>query len=123
MPGGKGNITGADGKLFTKGDARINKLGRPKKLNLDRLLRRVLAEKVNDQPALKQILTKLRDMAIDGDLRAAELLLDRAFGKAKQPTGPIRPTVITAIQYVLPDGNKDTTNREATPSVGIIEES
>ena len=31
MPGGYSNINGTDGKLFVKGDARLNRLGRPKR--------------------------------------------------------------------------------------------
>lgn len=59
MPGGKNNITGSDGKLFKAGDARINRLGRPKKMNLERLLRKVLMERVNNQAALKGLYCKV----------------------------------------------------------------
>jgi hypothetical protein len=122
MPGGKGRITFADAKPFVKGDPRINRLGTPRKLNLDKLLRKGVMTRVNNQSALKGILMKLRDMALDGDIRAAELLLDRAFGRAKQTAETTRPLMITAIQYILPDGNKDQANAEAARSVGIIEE-
>ena len=85
MAGGKGKITGADGVPFKKGDPRINREGRPRKLpDLDSLLIDVLGERIHDKEALKDILIALRKKAIAGDVRAAELLLDRAYGKLKQ---------------------------------------
>jgi hypothetical protein len=121
MPGGKNNITPADAVPFTKGDPRINRLGQPKKLNLDKLLRKVLMERVGNQTALKGILTKLRDMALEGDLRATQLLLDRTFGCAKQTHEPSGPLMITAIQYILPNGNKDQTDDQTARSLGSAE--
>lgn len=123
MPGGKNNINGSDGKLFVKGDARLNRLGRPKKMNLERLLRKVLMERVNNQAALKGILIKLRDLALEGDIRAAELLLDRAFGKAKQTIESASPFMITGITYIQQNyGNSDQTHVEAGRSVECIED-
>lgn len=88
MPGGKGNIQGADGRPFTKSDPRINRSGRPRKLpDLDSHLIQVLGEKVNETVALKAILVALRKKAMAGDVRAAEVLLDRGYGKQKQSTG------------------------------------
>lgn len=123
MPGGKNNIVHSDGKKFTADDIRINRLGRPKKMNLERLLRKVLMERVNDETALKGILTKLRDMAMNGDIRAAELLLDRAFGKPKQTVEATRPLAIVGIQYVLPNESADhnKTYIEAASGMGVIE--
>jgi hypothetical protein len=123
MPGGNKNITPADGKLFMKGDPRCYSLGRPKKMNLDRLLRKVLMGRVNNQAALKGILIKLRDMALAGDIRAAELLLDRAFGRAKQTIESSGPFAIIGIQYIVPDnGNSNKADPEATRGVGSAEE-
>jgi hypothetical protein len=82
MPGGKGKITGADGVPFKKNDPRINKKGRPLKLpDLDSLLIDVLGEDIKGKEALKVILIALRKKASAGDVRACELLLDRAYGK------------------------------------------
>jgi hypothetical protein len=124
MPGGKNNINGTDGKIFVKGDTRINKAGRPKKMNLERYLRKVLLEKVDDKTAINRILIKLRDQAIAGDIRAAELLLDRAFGKAKQIIEPTKPFMIMGIQYIVPPNgeiDKDKTDAEAARSLGSAE--
>jgi hypothetical protein len=88
MAGGKGKITGADGKPFKKGDSRINRRGRPLKLpDLDSLLIEILGEKIQGKDALKVILNALRKKAFSGDIRATELLLDRAYGKLKQSSG------------------------------------
>lgn len=85
MAGGKGQITGSDGIPFKKNDPRINRSGRAKKLpDLDKLLIETLGEHVNGHEALKGILIALRKKATAGDVRATELLLDRAYGKLKQ---------------------------------------
>ncbi|MDP3643838.1 MAG: hypothetical protein Q8S54_11690 [Bacteroidota bacterium] len=85
MAGGKGKIEGSDGIPFKKNDPRINRTGRAKKLpDLDKLLIETLGEHVNGHEALKGILIALRKKATAGDVRATELLLDRAYGKLKQ---------------------------------------
>lgn len=62
-----------------------NPNGRPKKLpELDKLLADVLGEEKDGVSAADAILRKLRAMAASGNIRAAEILLDRAYGKAKQ---------------------------------------
>jgi hypothetical protein len=123
MPGGFGNINGKDGQLFVKGDARLNRLGRPKKMNLEPLLRKVLMGRVNRKAALTGILIKLRDMALAGDIRAAELLLDRAFGKAKQVIDSSTHFQITGITYIQQNnGNYNKTDPEATRSLGSPED-
>jgi hypothetical protein len=71
-----------DGKPFVKNDHRINKAGRPKKLpDLDSLLIDILGENLKGKEALKVVLLALRKKATSGDVRACELLLDRAYGK------------------------------------------
>lgn len=86
MSGGKGKLRGAvDGVPFVKNDPRINRHGRPVKLpDLDELLKDVLGEQIRGKEALKIILIALRKKASAGDVRAAELLMDRAYGKLKQ---------------------------------------
>jgi len=71
-------------KPFEKGQSG-NPAGRPKKLpELDKLLADVLGEEKDGISAADAILKKLRQMATQGNLRAAEILLDRAYGKPKQ---------------------------------------
>lgn len=69
---------------FKKGQSG-NPKGRPKKLpEIDKLLADVLGEEKDGVTAADAILRKLRAMAAQGNIRAAEILLDRAYGKAKQ---------------------------------------
>jgi hypothetical protein len=68
-----------------KGGKSPNPAGRPKKLpEIDKLLADVLGEEKDGVTAADAILRKLRAMAAAGNIRAAEILLDRAYGKAKQ---------------------------------------
>lgn len=65
-----------------------NPNGRQKKIpQLDTLLADVLGEEKDGIEAAKAILMALRAKAVKGDVRAAEVLLDRAYGKAKQYIG------------------------------------
>lgn len=62
-----------------------NPNGRPKKIpELRELLGNVLGDTKDDKTAAEAILMALRGKALRGDVRAAELLLDRAYGKVKQ---------------------------------------
>lgn len=73
-----------DGKKMKKGET-LNPNGRPKKLpELDKLLADVLGEEKDGVTAAEAILKALRAKATKGDIRAAEVLLDRGWGKAKQ---------------------------------------
>lgn len=85
MPGG--NIKGK-GRPFVKGDSRINRHGRPKKLpELDTLLIEVLGREVSGSTELHLVIEALLKKAKAGDVRSAELLLDRYYGKV--------PTAVT----------------------------
>lgn len=69
---------------FKKGQSG-NPNGRPKKLpDIDKLMAEVLGEEKDGLDAASAILKKLRQMAVRGNLRAAEILLDRAYGKPNQ---------------------------------------
>lgn len=69
---------------FKKGQSG-NLNGRPKKLpQLDVIIAEVLGQKTGGITAAQQILNALRLKAKKGDVRAAELLMDRAYGKLKQ---------------------------------------
>lgn len=73
-------------KPFKKGkDERRNLSGRPLKIpDLDKLLADVLGEEKDGKTAAQDILMALRAKASRGDVRAAEVLLERAYGKVKQ---------------------------------------
>ena len=61
-----------------------NAKGRPKLPDIREALAKVLADEKDGVTALEATLRALRAKAIRGDVRAAEALLDRAFGKAAQ---------------------------------------
>lgn len=88
---------------FTKNDPRINKNGRPPKLpDIDVLLADVLGEEKDGKTAAQAILMALRAKAAKGDVRAAEVLLDRGWGKVKQP---IDFNNVTAIRIIRDNGS------------------
>ena len=92
MPFQKGNKLAP--KPFVKG-ASGNPKGAPRKIpGLDKLLADVLGEEKDGKTAMEVILMALRAKATKGDIRAAEVLLDRSYGKAKQQvelSGSISP--------------------------------
>jgi hypothetical protein len=77
----RGNV--ANLKPFPKGKSG-NPKGRPKLPDIKEALAKVLAEEKDGYTALDATLMALRGKAVKGDVRAAEMLLDRAFGKPKQ---------------------------------------
>ena len=73
-----------DGKKFQAGN-NANPNGRPRKLpNLDKLLGDVLGTEEDNKDGWAVIIEALKKKAAKGDVRAAELLLNRGYGKAKQ---------------------------------------
>jgi len=67
-----------------KGEVR-NPKGKPCKLpELDKLLADVLGEEKDGITAAEAILKALRAKATKGDIRAAEVLFERGYGKSKQ---------------------------------------
>ena len=91
---------------FKKGQTG-NPKGRPKKLpELDKLLADVLGEEKDGVTAADAILRKLRAMAASGNIRAAEVLLDRAYGKAKQAID-LTSTTPSVVINVKPDGGPE----------------
>ena len=59
-------------------------VGRPKLPDLKEAIAKILSEEKDGHTALDAILAALRAKAAKGDVRAAQELLDRGFGKALQ---------------------------------------
>lgn len=94
---------------FKKGQSG-NPKGRPPKLpELDKLLAQVLGEEKDGITAAGVILKAIRAKAAKGDVRAAELLLDRAYGKPKQ-------TLDTTITTTEPLVIVTTKEEDTTPT-------
>jgi hypothetical protein len=71
-------------KPFPKGN-NANPNGRPKKLPaLDLIMANVLGAEKDGISAGEAIIMKLREQALKGDIKAAQILLDRGWGKPKQ---------------------------------------
>lgn len=71
-------------KPFKKGESG-NPNGRPRKLpELDKLMADVLGEEKDGKTAAEAILAALRAKAAKGDIRAAEVLLNRGYGMPQQ---------------------------------------
>jgi hypothetical protein len=80
----KRNTSGIEPHKFKKGKSG-NPNGRPKKLpEIDELMADVLSEEKDGITAAKVILMALRAKAAKGDIRAAEVLLNRGYGVPKQ---------------------------------------
>lgn len=73
-------------------------VGRKRELpELDKLLADVLGEEKDGISAAEVVLKAIRAKAAKGDVRAAELLLDRAYGKPKQSLD----TTITSLEPLV----------------------
>lgn len=89
---GKGNL-----KPFKPGQSG-NLKGRPKKLPaIDALLADVLGEE-NGESTAKDIIKSMVIMAKRGDVRAAELILNRAYGKPKDNEGKPTEMIINVLR-------------------------
>jgi len=78
--GGRGKIE----PRWKKGETG-NPNGRPKKLPaLDLIMANVLGAEKDGISAGEAIIMKLREQALKGDIKAAQILLDRGWGKPKQ---------------------------------------
>ena len=86
-------------KPFKKGKSG-NPKGRPKLPDISEAMAKILADEKDGKTALDAILAALRAKATKGDVRAAQELLDRAFGKSKQAIDISETTVrITGITF------------------------
>lgn len=83
MPFKKGE-SGNPAKRFTSTN-QPTRNGRHKELpGLRELIADVLGDEVNDITAIRAILMRLRKMAIEGNLKAADMLLSYAYGKPRE---------------------------------------
>lgn len=72
-----------DGKKFQPGETG-NPNGRPKLPNLKQVMADILGEEKDGKTALEAIVAKLRQLAAQGNIKAAEVLLSRGYGLPKQ---------------------------------------
>lgn len=86
MPSGNKNFGKQHG--FKKGDPRINRHGAPKKLpKLKELMEQIVGHtdpSKLEKSELGLVVKAILKRAKKGDVRAAELIMDRTFGKALQ---------------------------------------
>ena len=81
----RGNPHTIKGKGFDSHPEHINRKGAPKKLPaLDKLLADVLGSDGTYKSKAQEIIESLLKRALKGDVRAAELLLERGYGKVLQ---------------------------------------
>jgi hypothetical protein len=91
---------------FKKGQSG-NPKGRPKLPDIKEALAKVLADEKDGYSALEATLMALRAKAVKGDIRAAEALLDRAFGKPRQSVdhttgGDKLPPTAVRVELIAP---------------------
>lgn len=84
---------------FKKGDPRINRKGQPRKLpSLEKIIASVIGydpdKEDESDAAATEIIEALYKSAKKGNVRAAELLLDRAFGKVKNADALVNAEVL-----------------------------
>jgi hypothetical protein len=98
------NLTGQG---FHTNPERINKKGAPKKLpDIRVLVANILGEEKDGKTAAEAILMKLRQMAAQGNLKAAEMLLNRGYGLPKQ-TVELSGNPDAPINFVLDERYKN----------------
>jgi hypothetical protein len=102
MAGGKGKIE----PRWKKGETG-NPNGRPKKLpELSKLMADILGDEKNGLTTAERILKAIEAKALKGDIKAAEMLLDRGYGKPKQTqeTNIISSDPLVIIRTIETDG-------------------
>ena len=88
---------------FKKGQSG-NPKGRPKLPDLKEAMANALAEEKDGKTALEAILAAMRAKAARGDVRAAEFLLDRGYGKATQDINMKNEGTTELVIRVIEDG-------------------
>lgn len=102
-----------EGKRFVPGQSG-NPSGRPKKLpKLDELMAEVLGSETQEgKTQAQEILESMVTRAMKGDVQAAQLLLDRAYGKAKQPIEADVDMTIVWQETKTYDSKRETDGRD-----------
>lgn len=78
------NAENLKGHSFRDDPERINRKGRPRKLpELEELIVELLGEK-GSESQMREILKTLIELAVGGNLRAAEIILNRAYGRVRE---------------------------------------
>jgi len=92
-----------------------NPNGRPKLPDLKELLAKVLGTEDEGKSGAEAILKAMEARAKRGDVRAAELLLDRAYGKPKQDiemAASINTVIMPKSLKQQQDGREEESNNE-----------
>jgi hypothetical protein len=89
-------------KPFTKGQSG-NPKGRPKLPDIKEALAKILAEEKDGVNALEAILKSMRAKAAKGDVRAADFLISRGYGKADQRIEFEGQVPVQTIIQIIPD--------------------
>ena len=88
-------------KPYVKGQSG-NPKGRPKLPDINEALAEALANEKNGKTMLQQILDSMIAKALKGDVRAADFLISRGYGKADQRI-EIDGQMPTTIIHIIPD--------------------
>jgi hypothetical protein len=93
-------------KPFTKGDARINRRGRPKKgQSLTDILNYQLDQKKGDgQLRRETIAGKLIELAEGGDITAIKYIMDRVDGRPRETVELKNSSIDVKLMEILNDG-------------------
>lgn len=91
-------------KPFVKGVSG-NPKGRPKLPDIKEALAKILAEEKDGVNALEAILKSMRAKAAKGDVRAADFLINRGYGKADQRIEFDGQVPVQTIIQIIPDPN------------------
>jgi hypothetical protein len=89
-------------KPFVKGQSG-NPKGRPKLPDIREAMAKVLAEEKDGMTALEAILKAMRAKAAKGDVRAADFLISRGYGKADQRIEIDGQMPVQTIIQIIPD--------------------
>jgi hypothetical protein len=94
------------GKPFEKGDARINRRGRPKKGQaLTDILNYKLDQKDDTGKMRREaVAEKLIDLALEGDLAAIRYVMDRVDGRPKETVALESTAIETKLLEVFNNG-------------------